>query len=401
MLAGVAQAEAIRLKNGMIINGSIVGQTEYVLSVQTSYGTISINQREVDTIMPDLHRVLLKGGGEYVGTVLDLDEFNLSLKTDKGVVNIDVAQIASMDIYDYGEAEKQKKYVEKKVELEQEALKAVPDNQASAATAAEVAAGGTLSTSGLAFDPDLEKAFPSKPVVVEQQQIYNYRLNTYQGEMIDTPDTPRDLPPAPEEEETTEQAKIKEHAYNYFGVNLGVLNMGLKLKNLSSDSGDMQADLGGSSVAFGVEYRRRLKSYLWVGGNLSFGFIPKQYLTIVPDEHEMKITGQMIDLDILANLYLNPKSNTRVYFVGGFGGNLVNIDKNDAVFQLPQGWMPAQTQSASAFTISGIAGAGVERSIGDINLGLELRGHFNPYGGDLTGSRNINIFALLKASWFF
>ncbi len=68
-----AYCEAIKLKNGMIINGSIVGQTEYILNVQTSYGAITINQREVEKIMPDLHRVILKGGGEFIGTVLDLD----------------------------------------------------------------------------------------------------------------------------------------------------------------------------------------------------------------------------------------------------------------------------------------------------------------------------------------
>ena len=199
IFAVCSNAEAIRLKNGVIITGSIVGQTEYVLSVQTAHGTISINQREVDTIMPDLHRVLMKGGGEFVGTVLDLDQFNLSLKTDKGVVNLDVAQIASMEIYDYGEAEKQQKYVEKKIELEQEALKALPDSGVSAATAAEAAAGGTLSTSGLAFDPDLEKAFPSKPAVVEQQQIYNYRMSTFQGEEIKD-----EAPAAPEAPVLTE-----------------------------------------------------------------------------------------------------------------------------------------------------------------------------------------------------
>jgi len=70
--------EAIKLKNGLIINGSIIDRTEYILKVQTSYGIISLNQREVEKIMPDLHRVLLKGGGEYVGTVVDLDDFNLS-----------------------------------------------------------------------------------------------------------------------------------------------------------------------------------------------------------------------------------------------------------------------------------------------------------------------------------
>ena len=110
--------EAIKLKNGLIVNGSIIDRSEYILKVQTSYGLISLNQREIEKIMPDLHRVFLKGGGEYVGTVIDLDDFNLTLNTDSGLVNIDVAQITSMEIYDYEEAAKQKIYVETKIEQE-------------------------------------------------------------------------------------------------------------------------------------------------------------------------------------------------------------------------------------------------------------------------------------------
>ena len=121
LLPFLCRAEAIKLKNGTIINGSILDRGEYILRVQTGYGPISINQREVEAIMPDLHRVLLKGGGEFVGTVVDLDEFNLSLNTDSGVVNIDVADISSMEVYDYESAEKQKKYITKKQELEEAA----------------------------------------------------------------------------------------------------------------------------------------------------------------------------------------------------------------------------------------------------------------------------------------
>ena len=124
--------EAIKLKSGLIINGSIVGQTEYILNVKTSYGTIAINQREVEKIMPDLHRVILKGGGEFIGNIVDMDEFTLSLNTDNGVVNIDVPQISSMEIYDYNEAEKQKKYIETKHELEEQAAQELNKKNATA-----------------------------------------------------------------------------------------------------------------------------------------------------------------------------------------------------------------------------------------------------------------------------
>ena len=399
ILAATAGAEAIKLKSGVIINGSIVGQTEYVLSVQTSYGTISINQREVDIIMPDLHRVLMKGGGEFVGNVLDMDQFNLSLKTDKGVVNLDVAQIASMEIYDYGEAEKQKKFVERKIELEKEALKTLPDSGVSAATAAEAAAGGTLSTSGLAFDPDLEKAFPSKPAVVEPQQIYNYRMNTFQGQEIK--DAAPEEPAAPllREEETDEQIKIKEFASNFVAINAGIMNTSLKLGNLNAYSGDMQVDMGGNAASFGAEYRRKMSERWWFGGGLSFGFISKKYVEIDP-VREMKISGQTVNLDLFLHYYFNPKSKTRVYLTAGGNGNFVGFDKNNYFFS--GGFWETETTKSSNSFVPGVLGAvGVERSIQDINIGLEARGTYNSYGGDLQGSRNINYYLLLKAGWFF
>ena len=108
-------AETIKMKDGNLITGSIVAQTEYTLNLATSYGTITLNQREIDQILPDKHRIILQGGSQLVGQILDLDEFNLKLKTDDGtVVNIDMPQIVSVETYDYDRgANAQKEYVEK------------------------------------------------------------------------------------------------------------------------------------------------------------------------------------------------------------------------------------------------------------------------------------------------
>jgi hypothetical protein len=404
LFACPARAEAVKLKNGIIINGSIVGQTEYVLSVQTSYGTISINQREVDSILPDLHRVLLKGGGEFVGNVLDLDEFNLSLKTDNGVINIDTAQIASMEIYDYGEAEKQKKYVEKKVELEQKALEALPAG-ADAAQAAETAASGSLSSSGLSFDPDLEKAFPSKPEVVAPETKYNYRIHTYQGEDIagETPEAQTPDIPAQEEEDTFDQAKKKNNSYNYFAVNAGIINTALKM-DLSALGGIKEQDAGGTTAAFGLEYKRKLGRRLWLGGTFTFGLLPGRFITLSPVQ-EIKTSGQAVDIDVLANFYLNPDSQTRFYLIGGGGVNILSLNRNSIVFNPGAsgggGWEVSATDSLGQTNISAVGGLGVERAVADITVGLELRAHYVPYGGALEGSRAFNCYGLLKASWFF
>ena len=77
LVAAVLNAETIKMKDGNLISGSIVAQTEYTLNLATSYGTITLNQREIEQILPDKHRLVLKGGTQLIGVILDLDEFNL------------------------------------------------------------------------------------------------------------------------------------------------------------------------------------------------------------------------------------------------------------------------------------------------------------------------------------
>ena len=62
--AAVLSAETIKMKDGNLITGSIVSQTEYVLNLATSFGTITLNQKEIDQILPDKHRIVLKGGSQ-------------------------------------------------------------------------------------------------------------------------------------------------------------------------------------------------------------------------------------------------------------------------------------------------------------------------------------------------
>lgn len=408
-----AQAEAIKLKNGMIINGSIVGQTEYILNVKTSYGTITINQREVEKIMPDLHRVILKGGGEFIGTVLDLDQFNLSLKTDNGVVNIDVAQIASMEVYDYNEADKQKQYVEKKAELEQQAVSAIAAQGVAANTmetkTAAAEAGSSISQGGLAFDSDLETVFPSKPEVVEPTYVYNYRVHSQE----DKPAPEDKIEPLPGEaaakEEVTaeEQLKKKDIGKNYFAVNTGLLNTPLSL-DLSAFDGKKDADVGGGNISFGFTYMRRLSERFWLGGNLGFGFVPKTYFNGLTIDGQtdvaLKTSGQIYDINLISNFYLNPKDKTRVYLTGGAGYSIIRVDGNTAYFSTP-GDPTTQTSgddlSFSSSAPSALFGVGVERTIQDVNIGLEVRGKYTSYQKELKESSNLSVLAAIKVNWFF
>ena len=52
-------AETLKMKNGDLITGSILSQTEYTLNLATSYGNITLNQREIEEILPDKHRLIL------------------------------------------------------------------------------------------------------------------------------------------------------------------------------------------------------------------------------------------------------------------------------------------------------------------------------------------------------
>ena len=120
-LACAVQAETIKMKSGEFISGSILSQTEYTLNLATSFGTITLNQREIEQILPDKHRIILKGGTQLVGVILDLDEFNLKLQTDDGsTVNVDMPQIVSIEAYDYDRGQNaQKEFVEKTQQVQQ------------------------------------------------------------------------------------------------------------------------------------------------------------------------------------------------------------------------------------------------------------------------------------------
>lgn len=412
VLSPVARAEAIKLKNGMIINGSITGQTEYILNVKTSYGTITINQREVDKIMQDLHRVILKGGGEFVGTVMDLDQFNLTLKTDNGIVNIDVAQIASMEIYDYNEAEKQKEYVEKKVELEKQAVSALPTSAAADTMEQKTAAAeaGSTISGGLAFDSDLETVFPSKPEVVQPTYVYNYRVHTEEDkDKAAEQETvlPGETTKEAEEIDTENQIKKKDIAKNYFGINAGILSTPLTL-DMSEYNGKSDADVGGSGVSFGLTYMRRLNKHWWLGGNFGIGMLSKNYFEGLTVDSQtdvaMKTSGQIYDIALISNFYINPESKTRLYLTGGVGYTSLSIDGNTSYYTDPldpNTLNNGDPVSFSTSAASGLFGIGIERTIKDINIGVELRGKYTSYSGDLAESSKVSVLAGLKVNWYF
>lgn len=396
--------EAIKLKNGLIINGSIVDRSEYILKVQTSYGVISLNQREVDKIMPDLHRVFLKGGGEYVGTVVDLDDFNLTLNTDSGLVNIDVAQISSMEIYDYEEAAKQKKYVESKIEQETQEKAEEDKKQKAAAT--------TMGASGLSFDEDLEKVFPSKPQETEgTKYIYKTHEDTPEQAKAAAEDKAASeaLTPAEQEQKIKEEAlsfdqnKKRKEGKNYFAAHIGMLNTKLNV-DISDLYGPTDFEVSGSGVYFSVAYMRKLTNRFWYGGGLGFGMLPKKSTRYAysTTQRDTQISGQIYDLNALFNFYLNPQNPLRVYLTGGASVTSVGIDRSYSDYIVSTDtWGSPITEDRTQTTFGANAGLGLELAVDDVNIGLETRVKYATLKKDLSNSPKTSLLITLKASWFF
>lgn len=409
-----AFSEAIKLKNGLIVNGSIIGRTEYVLKVQTSYGQISLNQREVEKIMPDLHRVLLKGGGEYIGTVVDLDDFNLTLNTDNGLINVDVAQISSMEIYDYEEAAKQKKYVENKIEQETQAAQEEDKKKAAAAT--------NMGASGLSFDDDLEKVFPSKPQETETvKYIYKTHEDTPEQKKIDAEEQTllNALSEAEKEQQKKEEAisfdqnKKRKTSKNYFAFHTGIDRTSLKV-NISELGGTEDLNMSGIGASFGLNYMRKVSDSFWFGGGLAFSMLNKNstrydYSEALPpvagEQRDVQVSGNTYDFNALFNYYLNPKDPLRFYLTGGAGVYSISIDKSYADFKQNSSgdwvWFAPTKRNKRTVCFSSNIGLGLEWAIDDINIGLETRFRYAPLKNELENSSKISALITLKASWFF
>ena len=412
------------MKDGNLITGSIVSQTEYVLNLATSYGTITLNQKEIEQILPDKHRIVLKGGSQLIGQILDLDEFNLKLKTDEGaVVNIDMPQIVSVETYDYDRGQNaQKDYVEK---TQQEA--AARQAQA-AAVAAGTAPAGVAAAGGLTFDNDIDQVFDTQKAHVVNGQVVTPAVSA--------------APAAPAQQMTEEEAFIKgvktgavsqqEYAtaakeelsakkekpkpakkapllhneadyHKYFSVQAGVMPLNLKLDN-SSRPGYSQGDtydVGGTSVAVSSKFLWRVKdSNLWLGPVLGIGSIPNNKfadkdpsLIGNPDfpDPQVRTSGQVLRAGLSAHYYLTPKSRFAFYVAGSALYEMLKLNY--------RGEMQSYKESSNG--VAAAAGLGVETWVDDVMLGVEVREIFARRSGNLKDSAGANTVIQAQLSWKF
>ena len=416
------QAETVKMKDGTLISGSIVAQTEYTLNLATSYGTITLNQREIEQILPDKHRIILKGGSQLVGIITDLDEFNLKLKTDEGAtVNIDMPQIVSVEPYDYDRGENaQKEFVEKTRERQEAAQAQQKATQGNAPAVVQT-------SGGLSFDSDINQVFSTQKATIENGSVKtNFDTSSAAAATAARPMSDeeafikgvktgavsqREVAAAAKEELSAKKSasaapkktakKNEKDFYKYFAIQAGAMPLDLKLDN-SDQAGYAQGDeydLSGASVAVSGKYLWRIKdSNFWAGPTLSIANIANNSFedkdpTLPPTITDPTVTtsGQIITLGAATNYYLNPKSRFAFYLTAQGAYQILKLNY--------RGEQQGHTINSSTF--AGAAGLGVETWVDDVMIGLEAKQVFATHSGVLKNSAPSNTLIQAQLSWKF
>lgn len=432
-LACAVQAETIKMKSGEFISGSILSQTEYTLNLATSFGTITLNQREIEQILPDKHRIILKGGTQLVGVILDLDEFNLKLQTDDGAtVNVDMPQIVSIEAYDYDRGQNaQKEFVEKTQQVQQ------AKEEAKQAAAAKGAAPVVEAAGGLTFDSDIDQVFAAQKATVVNGSVVTPsatvtqtapKLLTDEEAFIKGVKTgtvsQQDFAKAAKEElnkkkvvqpavKTADKPREKDFS-KYFAIQAGAMPLDLKLDNSARDDYDAQddsIDVGGTSAAVSSKFLWRVKeSNLWAGPVLGIAnianasFADKDPAVQAANAADMsagrepsypdptvRTSGQILTLGAAANYYLNPNSRFVFYVTASAMYEMLTLNYRGEM----------QSNSIKSNGFAGGAGVGVEMWVDDIMLGLEARQIFAPRSGELKNSAASNTVIQAQFSWKF
>ena len=432
-LACAVQAETIKMKSGEFISGSILSQTEYTLNLATSFGTITLNQREIEQILPDKHRIILKGGTQLVGVILDLDEFNLKLQTDDGAtVNVDMPQIVSIEAYDYDRGQNaQKEFVEKTQQVQQ------AKEEAKQAAAAKGAAPVVEAAGGLTFDSDIDQVFAAQKATVVNGSVVTPsatvtqaapKLLTDEEAFIKGVKTgavsQTDFAKAAKEELNKKKVvqpavktagKPREKDFSkYFAIQAGAMPLDLKLDNsarVGYDAQDDSIDVGGTSAAVSSKFLWRVKeSNLWAGPVLGIANIanasfadkdPAVQAANAADssagrepsypDPTVRTSGQILTLGAAANYYLNPNSRFVFYVTASAMYEMLTLNYRGEM----------QSNSIKSNGFAGGAGVGVETWVDDIMLGLEARQIFAQRSGELKNSAASNTVIQAQFSWKF
>ncbi len=413
-----AFAETLKMKDGTLISGSILSQTEYTLNLATSYGNITLNQREIEQILPDKHRLILKGGTQLVGIILDMDEFNLKLQTDDGAtVNVDMPQIVSIEAYDYDMGKNaQQEFVEHKIE-QQTAAQAAAAQQQTQHTASTVEAAG-----GLTFDSDIDQVFDAKKATVVNGQVQTpaAQVKTVSPQPLTDEEaflkgvksgaiSPQEVAAAakkelsekkPKKEKKPTDRPLEKNTSKYFAVQAGVMPLDLKLDNTSRVPTQTELiDVGGTSAVVSAKFLWRVKeSNLWLGptaylGNIANNSFPDLSTPMDPTITDPTVTtsGRFMALGAAANYYLTPSSPVSFYLTTSANYEMLTLNYRGEM----------SSSSISSNGLAGAVGAGLETWVDDLMLGLEVRQSFAPRSKDLKKSASSNTIIQAQLSWKF
>ncbi|MCQ2410274.1 MAG: hypothetical protein MJ053_01770 [Elusimicrobiaceae bacterium] len=411
-------AETLKMKDGTLISGSILSQTEYTLNLATSYGNITLSQREIEQILPDKHRLILKGGSQLVGIILDMDEFNLKLQTDDGTtVNVDMPQIVTIEAYDYDRGQNaQQEFVEKKLEQQEQASQ-------KATEAAAVAAAG-----GLTFDTDIDQVFEAKKATVVNGQVQTPAAHIQAATPRPLTDeesfvqgvktgavTQQEYAAAAKKELTAKKPAAKaatatgpraEKSFSkYFSVQLGAMPLDLKTGNtlkVGSDTLDLNQpiDMGGTSVVASSKFLWRIReSNLWLGPALSFASVASNSFSFTSGGTtvEAKSSGSLLQFGVAGHYYLNPKDKFAYYITAAALYEMLSVNYHGTK-------TPPNIDFSESLSNNGLAasvGLGVETWVDDVMLGLEVRQVFSPRKNELKDSASSNTVIQAQLSWKF
>lgn len=427
LAATAVQAETLKMKSGDLISGSILSQTEYTLNLATSYGNITLNQREIEQILPDKHRLILKGGTQLVGVILDMDEFNLKLQTDDGnTVNVDMPQIVSIETYDYDQGKNaQQEFVQENIERQQaqaaaaQALAARQQATGNKAQAPAVEAAG-----GLSFDADIDQVFDAKKATVVNGAVVTPQAQIEVAAPRRMTDEEAFLNNQPVTQETVHQTepvklaskkpqsvptKKNEKAFSkYFAIEAGAMPLDLNVSGTLSlgdlgkiDLGDQNVDVGGTSAVVSSKFLWRVKeTNLWVGPALSVANIANNSHTDSASTISATSSGNILTFGLGANYYLNPNNRFVFYLTGTASYEMLTLNYRGSLTTAAAGELPFRDSIKSNGFAGGI-GLGVETWVDDLMLGLEAKQVFAQRSGELKNSSSSNTVIQAQISWKF
>ena len=98
IFAQTGENQSFKLKDGTMINGTVIEENDDTYTIQTKYGSVTVNKNE---LVQKEYEINLKSGETFSGMKLSETETFIQLKTKVGVLNIEKTDI--LDIKEVGE----------------------------------------------------------------------------------------------------------------------------------------------------------------------------------------------------------------------------------------------------------------------------------------------------------